>query len=41
MLEGNKTTEIFQAMAIVGMNMGNLGLKMQSFTRLIIVERDK
>ncbi len=30
MLEGNKIAKMFQAMAIASMNMGNLGLKMQS-----------
>ncbi len=30
MLEGNKIVEMFQTIAIVSMNMGNLGLKMQS-----------
>lgn len=42
MLEGNKTAEMFQAMAIVSMKMSNLGLKVQSLkTRLTIVERKK
>jgi hypothetical protein len=35
----NKIVEMFQAMAIVSMKMGNLGLEVQSLkTRLAIVE---
>ncbi len=38
----NKTTKMFQAMAIVGMKMGNLGLEVKSLkTRLSIMEEKK
>jgi hypothetical protein len=41
-LESNKTIEMFQAMAIVSLKMGNLGLKVQSLNiRLTIVKGEK
>ncbi len=41
-LEGNKNVEMFQAMAIVNMKMGDLGLKVQSLkTRLTVAEGKK
>jgi hypothetical protein len=41
-MESNKSTEMFQAMAIVSLNMGNLGLKVESLeTKLTMVEGDK
>lgn len=41
-MESNKTIEMFQAMAIVSMKMGNLGLKVQSLKiRLTTVKQEK
>jgi hypothetical protein len=41
-LSNNKTSEMFQAMVIVSLKMGNLGLEVKSFkTRLIIMEEEK
>ncbi len=41
-MEHNKNLEMFQAMAIVRMKMGNLGLEVQSLkTKLTIVEGKK
>jgi hypothetical protein len=41
-MESNKTIEMFQAMAIVNMKMGNLGLKVQSLKiRLTTVKQEK
>ncbi len=41
-MERNKIIDMFQAMTIVSLKMGNLGLKVQSLkTRLTIVKREK
>jgi hypothetical protein len=41
-LGSNKIAKMFQAMAIVSMKMGNLGLEVKSLkTKLIILEEDK
>ncbi len=41
-LSSNKTTNMFQAMAIVSLRMGNMGLEVKSFkTKLIKVEEEK
>jgi hypothetical protein len=41
-LENNKTAQMFQAMAIVSLKMGNMCLELQSLKiKLTIVEREK
>jgi len=41
-LESNKMTKMFQAMAIFNLKMGNLGLQMQTLkTRLTRMEEEK
>jgi hypothetical protein len=41
-LKSNKITKMFQAMVVIRLKMGNLGLKVQSLkTRLTIMEGEK
>ncbi len=40
-LESNKTIEMFQAMDIISLNMGNLGLKVQSLKIILTIVKGK